>query len=64
MCLKERKLKVARVADHVTAWTCALEFWTGPLQSLCLEHHSLKTALVDLPERIRRKKTEIRFMDK
>ena len=63
MCLAEKRLVRARVSDHITPWKTQSEFFAGPLQSLCFQCHNIKTKVYDLPEQIRRKKTEIRFIN-
>ena len=44
-CLREGRAVAAVVADHVTPWDGDEEaFWNGPLDSLCLHHHGVKSA--------------------
>ena len=57
-CLKQRKLTVATVTDHLDpTWSGGTEFFKGPFQSLCRDCHILKTAGDDLII----KKTKIKF---
>lgn len=46
-CLADRKLSLATDVDHVFPWTAygTHAFTTNIFQSLCREHHSVKTSL-------------------
>ena len=54
MCFENRKLTVAKQADHINPWNTESEFWNGKLQSLCHACHNLKTAMDN--QEIRRQK--------
>ena len=46
-CLKEGRVELATVADHIVAHKGDPVLFAGPLQSLCKRHHDEKTVRED-----------------
>lgn len=61
MCLKQRKVTAAQVADHILPWKNQKDFLENKLQSLCIKCHNVKTHVFDVQDLIKAKKTKIEF---
>lgn len=52
MCEREGKVTAANVADHITPHNGDPELFKGPLQSLCMSHHSRDKQIVERTGRV------------
>ena len=44
MCIADGCNRLATVCDHITAVVDGGDFWRGPFQPLCAQHHNSKSA--------------------